>query len=100
MPDHLNLIMFGNSDETDLLRAVGDFKQVSGYWFAKYHPGIRWQKSFYDRVLRAKEVHVLIAYVLENPVRRGLVDDWRKYRFTGAVGFDLEDFLSDHVNAG
>jgi len=95
MPDHAHLISLGSSVNTDLLRAVQQFKQYSGFWLAVTHPVVRWQKSFYDRIIRADELHTQIAYVLDNPVRWGLVDDWRKYPFTGAVGLDLEEFLQN-----
>ena len=95
MPDHLHLILFGKSNETDLLQAVRDFKQRTGYWLARHHTGIGWQKSYYDRVLRTQEIRGHVAYVLDNPIRRSLVRDWRNYPFIGAVGRDLEDFVND-----
>ena len=93
MPDHLHLVLLGNSDGTDLLQVVAHFKQATGHWPSLHRPSVRWQRSFYDRILRAHEVHRMISYVLDNPVRRNLVDDWRKYPFTGAIGLNLEEFL-------
>ena len=90
---HLHLVLLGNSDGTDLLQVVAHFKQATGHWPSLHRPSVRWQRSFYDRILRAHEVHRMISYVLDNPVRRNLVDDWRKYPFTGAIGLNLEEFL-------
>jgi len=42
--------------------------------------GAVWQEESFDRVLRRSEkLDEKIAYVLDNPVRRGLVKDWREY---------------------
>jgi len=71
------------------------FKQLSGYWLARNRPEVRWQRGFYDHVLRREEdILVHLRYIAENPVRRGLVDDWRDYGFTGSDVFDLRDVLA------
>jgi len=46
-----------------------------------------WQRSFWDHFLRSDEPleHACI-YVLNNPVRAGMVEDWRKYPFAGVLG--------------
>ena len=54
-----------------------------------------WQKTFHDHLIRTKELGVQVRYVLDNPVRKGLVREWRESRFIGAIGMDLETFLED-----
>jgi len=95
MPDHLHLTALGNSDNSDVLRAVKHFKQVTGYWLTQNVPLFEWQRSFYDRIIRARELGSHVRYVLDNPVRKGLVREWRDYPFSGAIGMDLETFLED-----
>ena len=52
--------------------------------------GAFWQKSYWDHLLRADaQVERVVEYVLQNPVRRGLVADWREYAFCGSLVFDL-----------
>jgi len=99
MPDHVHLILLGVSSDADLLRGVGQFKQATGYYLTRDYPGIRWQRSFYDRIIRLQELPTHVVYILDNPVRWGLAADWRKYPFTGAIGVDLEQFLK-HMGAG
>lgn len=41
-----------------------------------------WQTDRYDRVLRRNECEPTIHYILNNPVRAGLVNNWRDYRWT------------------
>ncbi len=49
-----------------------------------------WQRSFYDHALRTDEDLVHTArYVLANPVRAGLVHDFRDYPLCGSLEFDL-----------
>jgi hypothetical protein len=36
-----------------------------------------------------EDIEVLVNYVLANPVRKGLVDNWRGYPFAGSLVFEL-----------
>ncbi len=41
-----------------------------------------WQEESFDHVLRSSEgLDAKVEYVLQNPVRKGLVGDWREYRW-------------------
>jgi REP element-mobilizing transposase RayT len=95
MPDHLHLVALGNSDNSNVLRAVKHYTQVTGYWLKQNRHSFEWQRSFYDRIIRARELGSHVRYVLDNPVRTGLVLEWRDYRFRGAIGMDLETFLQE-----
>jgi REP element-mobilizing transposase RayT len=95
MPDHLHLISLGRSDHSDILLGVEDFKQLSGHWLGDQMPTVRWQKSFFDCVIRQPELGSIVGYILDNPVRARLVAHWREYPFTGAIGMDLETFLEE-----
>jgi len=42
-----------------------------------------WQRSFYDHALGCEEDLIKVAeYIVYNPVRKGLVKDWREYRYS------------------
>ena len=57
-------------------------------------PMMRWQKDFYDHVIRTNEdIATQVRYILDNPVRKGLVLFWQEYSFKGSIGCNLEDFL-------
>jgi len=90
MPEHLHLIFLGRGENSDLLRGIEEFKQVSGYFLARRYPETKWEKSFHDRILRFEELGAKVRYVPDNPVRRGLVGNWREYPFSGSIGLDLE----------
>ncbi len=95
MPDHLHLLIQGTSDESDVWKAVVSFKQRTGFWLATNRPAIRWQKDFYDHVIRTNEkLAVQARYLLDNPVRKGLARSWEDYPYKGAIGYALDDVLN------
>ncbi len=45
-----------------------------------------WQRSFFDHALRDEEsLEAVARYIVSNPVRAGLVEDWRDYPFVGSM---------------
>ena len=98
MPEHVHLMLSGQSRESDTWQAMIDFKQASGFWLKQHAPGVFWQKDFYDHIVRRKEdLGAQIRYIAGNPVRRGLVADWRDYPHTGAIGIDLREVISSTI---
>ncbi len=93
MPDHQHLIVTGTDEQAETLNFIKMYKQKTGYWLSR-NLSAEWQKDFYDHVIRKEENLLNIAkYILDNPVRKGLVEHWNDYPFKGSVGFDLEDLL-------
>lgn len=92
MPDHLHLLLIGERPDSDLWAAVRLFKQQSGFWFAKTFPQVQWQKDFFDHIVRDDEnLRDAVAYVVANPVVKGMAKEWREYPYNGAIGLDIED---------
>ena len=87
MPDHAHLIFTPLVDHEhrevySLARIIGAIKSASAHRINRVlnRTGRVWQTESFDRVLRSSEnLDAKIAYVLENPVRKFLVDDWRNY---------------------
>ena len=68
MPDHVHLLV-GIDGETRLSNVVRDFKRIS----AK-RSGIQWQRNYFDhRIRRDESLAQKVDYILDNPVRVGLV---------------------------
>jgi putative transposase len=83
MPDHFHLLVIGKDDKSNLKKFISLFKQKSGYWFKKNYNKNLWHISYYDHILRKEEsIENVALYILENPVRKGLVSDFRKYPFS------------------
>jgi putative transposase len=77
MPDHVHLVL-GFPPEADVGKCVRDWKR----WTARTLT-IDWQWDFFEHRLRSEEdFQEKTRYILENPVRAGLVDDWRDWPFT------------------
>lgn len=92
MPDHVHLVV-GPSPACDIVTFVGRFKNLAqrAAWSLGVS-GAFWQVSFWDHFLRREEqTERVVSYVLNNPVRSGLVQRWRDYPFCGSLEFDLDD---------
>ena len=87
MPDHVHLVVEGLADESDLRRFVQIGKQRSAHAMWRNHELSKvWQEGYHDWVLRPDQsVTEKIRYVLDNPVRAGLVSRWDEYSFSGCI---------------
>ena len=80
MPDHLHLIIEGTSDNADIIKMVNKFKQRTGFWLYQHRPDFHWQKDYYDHIIRnSDDLRKQIDYILNNPVRKGIVADWKHF---------------------
>jgi len=94
MPDHVHLFLEGIKIDSDLQRFIKIFKQMSGYTFKKQTGKKLWSTSFYDHILRKEECAVeVIKYILNNPVRKGLVSLWYEYSYSGSFELEKEELL-------
>lgn len=92
MPDHLHLLVNGLEEESDLKKFMKLFKQKSGYWFKKIAHQNLWHLSYYDHILRKTEaVNDVVWYILNNPVRKGIVADFKEYRFNGSFTMNIHE---------
>ena len=74
----------------DLIAFVGQFKNLAqrAAW-ARGVIGSFWQTSFWDHFVRRDEdLRSVIEYVLDNPVRAGLVAARQDFPFSGSPIFD------------
>ena len=90
MPDHVHLVM-SPSATCSIITFVGQFKNLVLRLSWKHGvDGSFWQQGFWDHFLRAdEELRVAAEYVLANPVRAGLVENWRSYAYSGSLEFAL-----------
>ncbi len=84
MPDHLHLLV-DNESGADLVQFMRYFKQLTGYPYKREHGAELWQRRFYDRALRRDEtLDRVVAYIFDNPVVAGLVDEPQQYQYSGS----------------
>ena len=88
MPDHAHLLL--QVRRSGLVDVVGDVKSnATRVWWRRGGNGALWQRSFHDRGIRdARDYERAAVYVLENPVRAGLMGDWGEYPFVGGALVD------------
>jgi putative transposase len=86
MPDHVHAILVG---APDVVQWVREFK--ASVTAAARTAGTKvplWQRSFHDRCLsrHSEPLDAAVAYVLDNPVRRGLVSRAEDWPYSGIGG--------------
>jgi len=96
MPDHVHMVFVPRLDETkteviSLARITKAIKGSSAHFINRRlaRNGRTWQEESFDRVLRFSEkIEEKVLYILENPVRKGLVASWKDYRWLWHRGFE------------
>lgn len=82
IPDHLHILLSLNADyNKGLQNWVSAFKRYTSRVINQSH-GIKslWQKNFYDHIVRKEESLLKVAkYIVNNPVRKGMVSIWEEY---------------------
>jgi REP element-mobilizing transposase RayT len=89
MPDHVHLILTPlinkqSREVFSLIEIMRGIKGASGRSINRRmaRHGAVWQEESFDHVLRSSEgLDAKVEYLLQNPVRKGLVSDWREYRW-------------------
>ncbi len=86
MPDHVHLLV-GSSSTLSLSRLVQSWKSLcyrERRSAGEFEPF--WQRGYFDHVVRQEEdLRAAAQYILDNPVRAGLVADFREYPLCGSL---------------
>ena len=99
MPDHVHFLAQGNTASSDGRRLIKMGKQYAGYAYSTKYGRKLWQPWGYERVLRDEESTVRVArYIVENPVRAGLVKSVADYPFVGSELYELKDLIASLPN--
>jgi REP element-mobilizing transposase RayT len=81
MPEHVHAVLFGAKD---VVQWVALFKSATTTAARRGGLVLRiWQRRFHDRSLdrTTAALEAATTYVVENPVRRGLVQDWEDWPY-------------------
>ena len=94
MPDHLHLLVRGETDVSNCRRFIALAKQLSGYHFQRAFGARLWQRYGYERTLRSDEATLpVVRYIIENPVRAGIVTCPSEYPFLGSTEYSMAAIL-------
>ena len=96
MPDHIHLVAC--NAEAPISRIVGRFKGRISRRVRQLHPGLTlWHRGYWDHIVRREEgLYAVLRYVLLNPVRKGIVENWWDYPWLGSpmIGVVGPDFFT------
>jgi putative transposase len=94
MPDHVHLLAEGMTDRADARAFMILAKKRSGIAYSRRTRKPLWQEGYYDRVLRAgDDVRAVARYMLNNPVRAGLVRHPFEYPHLGSDRWSLVELV-------
>jgi hypothetical protein len=88
MPDHAHFLWCGCASESDQRNASSFFRRI---WNSDLREvGFALQKQPYDHVLFGRERDAspfedTCVYIMENPERGGVVEEWRMWEFAGTI---------------
>ena len=84
MPNHVHMVVVLSADSASLTNTLQRLKSYTATQANKLldRTGAFWQPESYDHLVRPGELERIIRYVLENPVKAGLVDEWQKWPYT------------------
>ena len=95
MPDHVHLLVKGASSGSDLQQFAKSAKQSSGQLGATRGFRPLWQEGYHDHVIRPEEsLYAMARYVLENPVKAGLVTCATDYPYAGSDTWAMDEILN------
>ena len=94
MPDHLHALVEGESDASDLRRFCRRFRQGAAYCWIQASGEPLWQPGYYERTLRESEdTRQVVRYLLENPIRAGLVAAVDDYEWLGSFTHSNDELI-------
>jgi REP-associated tyrosine transposase len=95
MPDHLHLLVHGETETSECRRFIKLAKQYSGYYYSRLFQDALWQRYGFERTLRKEEQTFIVArYILNNPIRANLVKRVEDYPFIGSLVCDRSALLA------
>jgi REP element-mobilizing transposase RayT len=85
MPDHCHALVEGTRDDSDFVKWLDLFRQLSGYAEKKRSASVLWQEGYWDYTLRDDDsVAGIASYIAWNPVEAGLVSRPELYPYSGS----------------
>jgi REP-associated tyrosine transposase len=100
MPDHWHGLLKTDA-QADLRRLMHLLKLRSSFAFTQRTGQRLWQKSFFDRTLREDDDPLkVVAYIVNNPLRAGLVASPDEYPHWGSQIYTREEICDGIAGLG
>ena len=85
MPDHIHLLLLPtNKNISEIMKSIKGYtaRKINSI---KNHKGKLWQEGFYDYIIDSpNKVMTKLRYIIENPVRKQMVDKPEDFKFSSA----------------
>lgn len=95
MPDHAHVLVAAQESQGEPLTAFLRWKQWTGYEWRTQTGNRLWQEGYWDYVLRQDEQSLAVAaYIVNNPVRAGLVPSVVDYPHSGSSQYTLTELAA------
>jgi REP element-mobilizing transposase RayT len=92
MEDHVHFLVTAIEMGADFKKMVAAWKQKTGFEWSRRHGRKLWQHGYWERVLRDNENALSVCrYIVENPVRAGLVAHPTAYPLCGSTQYEIRD---------
>jgi putative transposase len=92
MPDHAHFLIKGTYEAAEALTFISRAKPYSAFHYKSRFGCRLWQRYGYEHVLRENiEEAATIRYIIDNPVRAGLVKRPAEYPFAGSMRYTMEE---------
>lgn len=87
MPDHLHILLSPLESGIPVTQYMsGLISKITHLSWRYGYSGKLMQRSFYDHIVRKEEdLRQITEYILNNPVRKGLVEKWEDHPFCGLI---------------
>ena len=93
MPTKCHLLLQGKGGLARLVETMKGFRMGAGYWLSKVHCDVEWLGNHgSDEKQTQQEIIEYARHILNAPVRMGIVDDWKQYRYKGSTLYQLESW--------
>ena len=94
MPDHVHKLVHGRTPTADGRKFIRLAKQYSGFYFKQAFKQRLWQRYGHDQFVRnGGDPRAIAQYIIENPVKAGLVAKPEEYPFTGSHIYTLKELI-------
>jgi putative transposase len=85
MPDHIHVLVDATRDDSDFLKWLVLFRQLSGYGEKQRSACVLWQEGYWDYTLRNDDsIKGIASYIVWNPVEAGLCAVPDEYPYVGS----------------
>jgi putative transposase len=95
MPDHVHVLVEAERPDADLVKWLGLWRQLSGFWERRRTGQYLWQEGYWDYTLRDDESVIgIAAYVVANPVRVAIASSPDQYPYLGSSRYSLAELMT------